>query len=199
MESLEPLEPMPAPKVYSCPLCSFTSNTSGNVSKHKRRHLGVRSFACEAPGCGKAFMVLAELRRHARIHTGGLPCPYSCGYTAATRWSLNAHTKQCPAGAGLPPPPAPTFVCGLLGCTFTSTRTFSITDHQRRMHDPAKGNALACKSCEFTTASHSELLSHVRMHSGSARAAQRAAAKATAAGAEDAAAAEIEELAGLDE
>ena len=170
-----------AARGYACPSCQYTAKTSSDLCKHRQRHAGVRSFPCEAPGCGRGFLAAMDLARHRRTHVGALACPHACGFTAATRLSLNGHVKQCPAGVGRPPPAAKLLTCGLGGCTFSSTRAFCVLSHQQRMHDPAKGNALACRRCEFVSDSHQELLVHVRRHNGKSLAAGRAAATAAAA------------------
>ncbi len=181
LPALSPFTERPArmaARPYACPLCQYTAKTSSDLGKHRSRHSGARDFPCDAPGCGRAFLAALDLARHRRTHLGALACPHACGYTATTRLSLNGHVKQCPAGAGRPPP---SLVCGLNGCTFSSPRACSVQSHQRSMHDPAKGNALACRRCEFITESHKELLAHVRQHNFRAQAVARAAATAAAA------------------
>ena len=184
-----------AARPFTCPFCQYTATTASNMSKHRQRHAPERAFPCDAPGCGRAFLAAMDLARHRRTHLGALACPHACGYTAAKRTSLTGHIKQCPAGVGLPPPPALRTTCGLMGCTYSSTRATCVRDHQKRMHDPAKGNALACMRCDFTSDCPVKLLVHVRMHSGKARGNAKVAAAAAAAAGVVAA----DELAGFEE
>ena len=62
------------------------------------------------------------------------------------------------------PPPPLRIACGLGSCTYTSTRAVCVRVHQRCMHNPALGNALACKKCDFIPSSYPELLAHVKRH-----------------------------------
>ena len=175
-----------ASRTFQCPMCPYTAKDASNLGKHRQRHSTARPHACE---CGRAFKTTLDLKRHKRTH---LECPFKCGYAADSRPALNEHVVQCPAGDGRELPPPLRIPCGLGFCTYTSTRAFCVRAHQRCMHNPALGNALACKSCDFTPSSYLELLAHVKRH-------ERRGRRSASGPASAAAAALADELAGTEE
>ena len=194
--------------VYTCAHCPFTSTKTSNMCKHRKRHATVKSFLCAAPGCGKNFLTNIDLGRHKRLHLRPLEvCPNACGFTADTAHKMKCHGAKCPA-APQPPPAAAAqqpeakeavvHACGLHGCTFSSPRKWCVIDHQLRMHDPKRGNALACMKCEYIGTSHAGLLLHVRQHNGKAWNGKSKSGEAAAAAKAAVAAAEADELAGVD-
>jgi hypothetical protein len=65
----------------------------------------------------------------------------------------------------------------LPGCPYVTSSTAELRRHRRAVHDEETG-ALTCKACGFTTASHSDLLMHIRQHNGRKGAAARNSARA---------------------
>ncbi|XP_064092829.1 zinc finger and BTB domain-containing protein 24-like isoform X39 [Macrobrachium nipponense] len=69
----------PCAKKHQCSLCSYKSNSSGDLAKHFRTHTGERPFKCA--WCPATFSLSGNLKVHARTHTGEKPfscrlCPY---------------------------------------------------------------------------------------------------------------------------
>jgi hypothetical protein len=144
------------------------------------------------------------LKSHSKTHAEPtLFCPEpGCTYSA---WHKNSMLQHKIRHHDRPPPPPPPpgaprarYECNLAGCTFSCNNKTFITRHQEKMHDPAQGNALACRQCGFITDNHVTLLGHIRGHNGKKRngggaggvaVASAYAAAATAAAAEAAAAA----------
>ena len=152
--------------LFKCAICPYTSKHVSNVNRHQERHTAVKSRLCSEPGCGKAFSTSADLKQHASSHrgAGAVPCPQGCGYSAPALTLARTHAARCPRGPGVPVAKvARVFTCGLLDCAYSTTRSYSVLLHQR-LHDPAKGYALACKACAFTTGSYQAYLIHVRQH-----------------------------------
>ncbi|ODQ47695.1 hypothetical protein PICMEDRAFT_22354, partial [Pichia membranifaciens NRRL Y-2026] len=53
-----------------CDLCGKTFNNNSKLKSHTLTHTDERSYACDAPGCDKAFARRSDLRRHQRtIHS----------------------------------------------------------------------------------------------------------------------------------
>lgn len=83
----------PAPKLYSCSLCAFTSHYSNHLKRHMRIHDGQKPYRC--PVCPYASAQLVNLQRHARTHTGEKPyrCPH-CSYACSSLGNLRRHQRM---------------------------------------------------------------------------------------------------------
>ncbi|GFR64627.1 zinc finger protein 37 [Elysia marginata] len=80
-------------KLYRCDLCYQFFTSSSCLLVHKKRHYGIRQFACVH--CGRAFFRKPELRVHERKHTGEKP--YSCdlcGKRFADKSALRQHNRR---------------------------------------------------------------------------------------------------------
>ncbi|KAF8332055.1 uncharacterized protein EI90DRAFT_2919222 [Cantharellus anzutake] len=55
---------------YECSWCHKTFNRPSSlaVRLYANIHTGEKPFVCNAPGCGRSFSVLSNMRRHARTH-----------------------------------------------------------------------------------------------------------------------------------
>lgn len=89
----------PAPKLYSCSLCTFTSRYSNHLKRHMRTHDGQKPYRC--PVCPYASAQLVNLQRHARTHTGEKPyrchqCSYACSSLGNLRRHQRMHTQERP-------------------------------------------------------------------------------------------------------
>lgn len=83
----------PAPKLYSCSLCTFTSHYSNHLKRHMRIHDGQKPYRC--PVCPYASAQLVNLQRHARTHTGEKPyCCHQCSYACSSLGNLRRHQRM---------------------------------------------------------------------------------------------------------
>ncbi|CAG00868.1 unnamed protein product, partial [Tetraodon nigroviridis] len=89
----------PAPRLYSCSLCTFTSHYSNHLKRHMRIHDGQKPYRC--PACPYASAQLVNLQRHARTHTGEKPyrchhCSYACSSLGNLRRHQRMHAQERP-------------------------------------------------------------------------------------------------------
>ncbi|ETW77047.1 hypothetical protein HETIRDRAFT_18791, partial [Heterobasidion irregulare TC 32-1] len=56
-------------KRHTCPHCSKRFNRPSSLGIHVNTHTGAKPFVCPHPGCGRAFNVNSNMRRHHRNHS----------------------------------------------------------------------------------------------------------------------------------
>ncbi|KAI8930304.1 hypothetical protein BC831DRAFT_387280, partial [Entophlyctis helioformis] len=52
---------------YQCQFCLKRFSRPSSLTTHVYTHTGERPFKCGNLGCGRAFSVLSNLRRHSRV------------------------------------------------------------------------------------------------------------------------------------
>ncbi|ODQ56182.1 hypothetical protein SAICODRAFT_44490, partial [Saitoella complicata NRRL Y-17804] len=52
---------------FTCPACSKVFSRPSSLKIHGYSHTGERPFVCTVPGCGRAFSVRSNMRRHMRV------------------------------------------------------------------------------------------------------------------------------------
>ncbi|KAJ7124286.1 hypothetical protein C8R44DRAFT_580399, partial [Mycena epipterygia] len=55
-------------KKHICPTCHKRFSRPSSLRIHANTHTGATPFHCPHPGCGRAFNVNSNMRRHARNH-----------------------------------------------------------------------------------------------------------------------------------
>ncbi|XP_069669875.1 zinc finger protein 695-like isoform X2 [Periplaneta americana] len=167
-------------------LNSIKCNTSNEVltreslNIHFHIHKRKKSFKCDV--CGKCFLKLSGLKRHALLHTGGMlfRCEV-CGKSFRRSWDFRRHARIHKSEY--------TFKCNECGMCFTAwaylnrharTHTgqmrfkcdvcgkcFSVSGHltiHRRMHTGER--PFKCTECRKCFSSSAALNRHARVHTG---------------------------------
>lgn len=55
-------------KMHKCKICDKSFTRPSSLQTHIYSHTGEKPFACEVEGCGRHFSVVANLRRHRKVH-----------------------------------------------------------------------------------------------------------------------------------
>ncbi|KAH7703610.1 zinc finger protein 64 3 and 4-like protein, partial [Aphelenchoides avenae] len=84
------------PKPHRCEYCDYRTAVNSDLHLHKRRkHNGVKPYACDVQSCGYRAAKKGDLSVHLRRHTGEKPhkCP-KCDYRATEKGQLNSHIRR---------------------------------------------------------------------------------------------------------
>ena len=117
-------------------------------------------FTCTvAAGCTFSCARSSDLAVHMRKHAHERPfvCPDGCGFSSKFSSALSRHKRMMHGGAARQ-------VCGQGGCDYVAPKNWDLVEHRKRMH--ADGGPMLCRICDFETASHASMISHVRKHNG---------------------------------
>lgn len=77
---------------HNCVLCSFSTPSKSDLSRHMKQHTEYSLFAC--PHCDYRTRRSNDLKKHLRTHTGEKPyCCSFCGYRTNTTSNLKAHVR----------------------------------------------------------------------------------------------------------
>ncbi|XP_061437348.1 zinc finger protein 626-like [Lethenteron reissneri] len=75
-----------------CDRCAYSTDYTGNLTRHQRTHTGENPFKCSV--CGKAFSDSSTLVKHQKTHTGEKPFKCSvCGKAFSDSSTLVAHQR----------------------------------------------------------------------------------------------------------
>ncbi|XP_029437142.1 B-cell CLL/lymphoma 6 member B protein isoform X2 [Rhinatrema bivittatum] len=81
-----------AEKPYQCSICGAQFNRPANLKTHARIHSGEKPYKCET--CDSRFVQVAHLRAHVLIHTGEKPYPCdTCGTRFRHLQTLKSHIR----------------------------------------------------------------------------------------------------------
>uniref|UniRef100_A0A3Q2YWQ7 BCL6B transcription repressor n=1 Tax=Hippocampus comes TaxID=109280 RepID=A0A3Q2YWQ7_HIPCM len=83
---------LPDGKPYRCNVCGAQFNRPANLKTHARIHSGEKPYRCDT--CGARFVQVAHLRAHILIHTGEKPYPcHICGTRFRHLQTLKSHLR----------------------------------------------------------------------------------------------------------
>uniref|UniRef100_A0A3B3ZLA1 Uncharacterized protein n=1 Tax=Periophthalmus magnuspinnatus TaxID=409849 RepID=A0A3B3ZLA1_9GOBI len=81
-----------AERPYRCNVCGAQFNRPANLKTHARIHSGEKPYRCDT--CGARFVQVAHLRAHVLIHTGEKPYPcHTCGTRFRHLQTLKSHLR----------------------------------------------------------------------------------------------------------
>ncbi|XP_061551044.1 gastrula zinc finger protein xFG20-1-like [Phycodurus eques] len=158
-------------KCFACSVCGERFVRRQNMLRHKRTHVGGKSFSQKplftahrgkhtderhfrCPVCGKTFKQKSRSVSHMRMHTGEKPYSCSvCGKTFSRKDSIGMHMRT---HTGEKP-----FACTVCGKTFTHK---SNTVMHMRTHTGEK--PFSCSNCGQAFHQKSHLESHMRTYTG---------------------------------
>jgi len=77
-----------------CQFCDYTAKTEFGLKAHKLKHKEVVS--CKCGDCGKGFISITSMLKHAVQEHGGLKCPQNCDkrFHSRTRYSMHIKTQH---------------------------------------------------------------------------------------------------------
>lgn len=136
---------------FQCASCGASFEKAYQLREHSYRHTNVKAFACEHDGCDEAFVLKAELARHAKSHLPSRthPCDICDGDVVFDKFSDKvAHVKECHGDR---------FVCPVCGRPF---QTQSKLNWHTKSHDPS--SRVQCHVCLKTYSNEANLAVHTR-------------------------------------
>ncbi|XP_064163105.1 zinc finger protein 513 isoform X1 [Anguilla rostrata] len=141
-------------RVFSCALCSFTTQYPNHLARHMKTHSGEKPYKC--PQCDYASAHFDNLKRHHRVHTGEKPykchlCDYACGNLANLKRHQRIHSGAKP------------FQCAV--CSYSCNQSMNLKRHMLR-HTGEK--PFCCQECPYTTGHWDNYKRHQRKHGHSA-------------------------------
>ncbi|ELK16081.1 zinc finger protein 408 [Pteropus alecto] len=140
---------------YRCGECGKAFLQLCHLKKHAFMHTGHKPFLCTE--CGKSYSSEESFKAHMLGHRGvrPFPCP-QCDKAYGTRRDLKEHQV---VHSGARP-----FACDQCGKTFA--RRPSLRLHRKTHQVPAAPAPCPCPVCGRTLASQGSLRNHMRLHTG---------------------------------
>lgn len=142
---------------FLCDVCGYKSGKKHDLMMHVLNHKK-RSYACDFPGCVKAFFDNAQLRRHLLVHYGekNYVCDL-CKYCSVRKDHLKQHMESH-QGKG--------YVCQTCGLAFSHKYGFNkhVYIHEKTSEDRLYTCLFPNCGKKFLKRSHYK--SHKQIHSG---------------------------------
>ncbi|KAF7327116.1 C2H2 finger domain transcription factor mtfA [Mycena kentingensis (nom. inval.)] len=86
-------------KRHTCPTCNKRFNRPSSLAIHQNTHSGAMPFICPHPGCGRAFNVNSNMRRHLRNHNNNTIPGASAEALVPTRQRPHPYSPRTRSGS----------------------------------------------------------------------------------------------------
>lgn len=144
---------------FLCAECGKGYNNQYLLKTHMNVHAGVKSFACDYPGCGKTFFTGSGQHLHKSTHEPGRrisctwpDCKTTSGSAGDMRKHMRIHTGEKP------------FFCHYEGCGMSFNASTTRKRHITVIHLNQRPFQCDFPSCERAFASRNHLKAHLRTH-----------------------------------
>ncbi len=147
---------------FACPQegCHYSSLLLGNLKKHGRVHTGKKPFVCLHEGCGYASVRSGNLKQHWRTHSDAKPFVCSWQGCGQVFRTRQQLTKHRDSHRC-----KKSFDCLYEGCARSFRRSTELKRHQRA-HRGYKPFVCTFEGCGYACAQLVNLTTHLRIHTG---------------------------------
>ena len=158
----ELLQPQDIRSWNFCTKCDFRTKELTILRKHSMTHEETKPFACSFAGCSfrshwHSSVYTHEHRRHHPELKNQFTCSFpQCDFSSYAKSDLQkhmlTHSNDRP------------FACYFPGCSYKGKTAKCVTDHQKKVHDPARAKDKECPLCPDKFFDNNSLSTHIKAH-----------------------------------
>uniref|UniRef100_A0A336N2T6 CSON009206 protein n=1 Tax=Culicoides sonorensis TaxID=179676 RepID=A0A336N2T6_CULSO len=154
VQSHEEIQHLGVKGKFICDICGQTSNSRGDLNRHRLRHDKIKSHVCPYDQCGKRFLTKYQLTLHKKYHENirNHQCTY-CNRSFVTKSSLNDHIQVHLKEAK--------YFCDLCSSAFSRKRSL---DKHLKVHYGIRD--VLCDICPYKASTTDQMKSHKKVHEG---------------------------------